>query len=370
MGDEALVDVVELLDQGLDAVVVQRQRLHRRDDIRLELLVLALLGRGQLLVLHALFHMLDLQAAQLLVVVGDGVEGFEHARLQLGLHGRERHVVLHVVVVELALGRGHALLGLGRLFFGLALGETVHLRRALAVGAGVGGLEVDDVAQKHPAFDELVAPDDDGLEGQRAFAQARDHRLAAGLDALGDRDLALAGEKLHRAHLAQVHAHRIVGAVGRLLGRRLADDDGAGLRGLDEVAAVGFLLVGLGLSVLVRLLGLDHVDAHLGELAEHVLDLLRVELLGRQNLVQLIIGDIAALLRELDHPLDGGIAQVEQRPVGLLLGRRRIAFVAAGCLRCHALLNSSASPIPPTGPAMREWAASLEGSTTRNSFRL
>ena len=29
MGDEALVDVVELLDQGLDAVVVERERLHR-----------------------------------------------------------------------------------------------------------------------------------------------------------------------------------------------------------------------------------------------------------------------------------------------------------------------------------------------------
>ena len=97
-----------------------------------------------------------------------------------------------------------------------------RLRRALAVRAGIGRLEVDDVAQEHAAFDQLVAPDDDGLEGQRALAQAGDHRLAAGLDALGDGDLALAREKLDRAHLAQVHAHRIVGAVGRLLGRGLA----------------------------------------------------------------------------------------------------------------------------------------------------
>ena len=63
---------------------------------------------------------------------------------------------------------------------------------------------------------EFVAPDDDGLEGQRAFAQAGDHRLAAGLDALGDGDFALARQQLHRAHLAQVHAHRIVGALGGL----------------------------------------------------------------------------------------------------------------------------------------------------------
>jgi len=36
-------------------------------------------------------------------------------------------------------------------------------------------------------------PGDDGTEGQRALAEAADHHVAAGLDALGDRDLALAG---------------------------------------------------------------------------------------------------------------------------------------------------------------------------------
>ena len=225
------------------------------------------------------------------------------------------------------------------------------MRRALAVGAGIGRLEVDDVAQEHPALDELVAPDDDGLEGERALAQARDHRLAAGLDALGDGDLALARQKLDRAHLAQVHADRIVGAVGRLLGRGLADDDGAGRRRLDELAALGLLVVAAvgalrGLALL-GLLGLDDVDAHLGELAEHVLDLLGGEFLGGQNLVQLVIGDVAALLRELDHPLDGGIREVEQRPVALLLraavspSSRSVVFVA---------MLSSISGAPPRLP--------------------
>ena len=66
------------------------------------------------------------------------------------------------------------------------------------------------------AFVELVTPDDDGLEGQRAFAQAGDHGFAAGLDALGDGDLALARQQLDRAHVAQIHAHGIIRAVGRL----------------------------------------------------------------------------------------------------------------------------------------------------------
>src|SRR5699024_12465660 len=40
--------------------------------------------------------------------------------------------------------------------------------------------------------------------------------LAAGLDALGDRDLALAREQFDGAHLAQIHAHGIVGALAGL----------------------------------------------------------------------------------------------------------------------------------------------------------
>src|SRR6201999_1674043 len=43
-------------------------------------------------------------------------------------------------------------------------------RHALGVGPGIGGFQVDDVAQKNFALVELVAPDDDGLEGERALA--------------------------------------------------------------------------------------------------------------------------------------------------------------------------------------------------------
>ncbi len=105
--------------------------------------------------------------------------------------------------------------------------------RGLGVGALIGGFEIDDVAQQNLAVVQLVAPDDDGLEGERALAQAGDHGLAAGLDALGDGDLALARQELDRAHLAQIHAYRIVGALDRLargglgLGDRRGGDHGA-----------------------------------------------------------------------------------------------------------------------------------------------
>ena len=153
-------------------------------------------------------------------------------RLEVGLHRRQRDGILEIVLVVEAVGRRrlalepfrrrlrrgrrrHAVAGrIGRRR--RAGGGIIGLRRLLAVGAGVGRLEIDDVAQQDLGVVEFVAPDDDRLEGERAFAQARDHRLAAGLDPLGDGDFALARQELDRAHLAQIHAHRIVGALGRL----------------------------------------------------------------------------------------------------------------------------------------------------------
>src|SRR5215470_7035676 len=114
---------------------------------------------------------------------------------------------------------------------------------ALASGTGIGRFEVDDVAQEDLTLVKLVAPNDDDLERERALAEPGDHRLAAGLDALGDRDLALTREQLHRAHLAQIHAHWIVRALGRLLGLRLGRDL---LLDLDQFAALALaLFVGL-----------------------------------------------------------------------------------------------------------------------------
>src|SRR6266481_1416271 len=174
------------------------------------------------------------------------------------------------------------------------------------VAPGIGRIEVDDVAQQHLPLVELVAPDDDGLEGERALAQAGDHRFAAGLDALGNGDLALARQKLHRAHFAQIHAHRIIRALGRLLGLGLGRDL---LLDLDQLAALALALdLFLGLlarllALFARLLGLDDVDAHLAEHREDILDLLGIDLFRQR--VDLIIGDVAALLSGADELLDG-----------------------------------------------------------------
>ena len=198
---------------------------------------------------------------------------------------------------------------------GIAAGSDAR-RHLLGIGAGIGRFEVDDVAEEDLSLVQFIAPDDDGLERQRALAQSGDHGLAASLDALGDGDFTLAGQKFHRAHFAQIHPHRVVGALGRLLGLGL----GGGLGGdLDDLAAFGLLFLGLlgFLAVGLGFLGLHDVDAHFVHHRQDVLDLLRGDFLRRHDRVELLIGDVAALLGGLDHLLDGGVGEVEQRQRGV-----------------------------------------------------
>ncbi len=381
VADEALVDVVELLDETIDARLVEAQRLHLADDLVLELLVLALLVGRQRAALELELDVLVLEPAQPLIGIGDLVEGLEHLRLELGLDRGERHRTFEIVLVELTFRRlGAPLILAYRIGLDAERGRGGGRRRGrhrrmrlplrrravsaavarrdrrgvLGVGAGIGRFEIDDVAQEDLAVVELVAPDDDRLEGQRALAQTRDHRLAAGLDALRDRDFAFARQQLDRAHLAQIHAHRIVGALAGLgllgLGRRRA-------RNLDEFAVALFLLGLLaclfaGGLLALGLLGLDDVDAHLVEHRKDVLDLIGGHLLGGKHGVDLLMGDIAALLGGLDHLADGGVRKIEQRQrrirgVGSILLRRSIVlFFLQRCLSsaCHRLFSSRALP--------------------------
>jgi len=72
-------------------------------------------------------------------------------------------------------------------------GQCGNGRNCLRIrSAAIHRFKIDDVAQEHLAFVQLVAPDGQGLKRQRALTQRADHQLATGLDALGDRDFAFA----------------------------------------------------------------------------------------------------------------------------------------------------------------------------------
>ena len=69
----------------------------------------------------------------------------------------------------------------------LLVGDVLVVR-----AAAQGGVQIDDVAQENFALVQLIAPNDDGLECQRAFAQTGDHRFMPGFNALCDGDFAFA----------------------------------------------------------------------------------------------------------------------------------------------------------------------------------
>ena len=81
---------------------VQRQRLHRLDELFLQLLVAALLARRQRAGgRQPVLDLLVLQLAQLLVGVGDDVEGLHDLRAKLGFHRGQRQARLVLVVLFL-----------------------------------------------------------------------------------------------------------------------------------------------------------------------------------------------------------------------------------------------------------------------------
>ncbi|MNU71706.1 hypothetical protein D3C71_611410 [compost metagenome] len=339
---QALGNVVELLDKAVDTVLVQRQRLDGRDQLILQFLVTTLLaGRQRTGAGKTRLDLLILKLAQLLVGIGNGVERFHDLRTQFGFHRGKRKIGLVVVLFFLFRRKAIAahishilvtcrrtqLAGLFLLFGGLAV--SLDLFRALELGSrlgfrtGIGRFEIDDLPQKRRALIQFVAPDDQRLERQRAFAKARNHRFAAGLDTLGDGDFALARQKLDGTHFAQIHAHRVIGTVGRfflLRGRK------RGAAGGGEFATFGLFAIGIVVVVargcLFGILVLDDIDAHVGQHRHRVFDLLGSHLFGRQDGIQLVHRHIAALLGGLDHFLDRVIRKVEKRAV-----RRTVAFV-------------------------------------------
>ncbi len=162
------------------------------------------------------------------------------------------------------------------------LQELALPRRDLLVG-DLFLVEDDQLAHGALAALELLAHLDDFLRDLRRARDRLDDRELALLDALRDRHLALAGEQRHRAHLAQVHADRVVGLVERA--RR-------------EVEVALLAALALQLVVAVGLLGVDDLDAGAAERAEQIVQLLGRRDVGGQQLVDLVVEEVALLLAD------------------------------------------------------------------------
>ena len=125
--------------------------------------------------------------------------------------------------------------------------------------------------------------------------------------------------------------------------------DLAGVFGVTSTSSprLGFLALGLLARLLLvglGLLGLDHVDAHLVERRQNVLDLLGGDLLQGHDRIELFVGGVAALHGLLDHFRDGGVGEIEQRQRGIrgvvtLLPRFFLLRRSFG-LVCHQSLHA------------------------------
>ena len=149
----------------------------------------------------------------------------------------------------------------------------------------------------------------------------REDRVLALLDALGDLDLALAGEQRDGAHLAQVHADRVVrlGVVVVAPCVRASKRRSEPARG--RRPRCRRLGLGLGRRVFFRaavrrdlhLAGVvDDLDVLVVERGQHVVHLIGTDVLARQRFVHLVVGEEAL-----------GLAQRDQLLFGFSVGLRR-----------------------------------------------
>ncbi len=167
-------------------------------------------------------------------------------------------------------------------------------RLDLFVGQAFLIVEDDDVANARQPLLEVVADAKDLFDGDRRTGDRLLLLQQTALDALGDRNLALAGEKWDDGHLAQVHAHGIV----RLLER-------AGGKVELALFPVGSLLLDLVPRILEELLvRFADLDAFGADDVENGLDLVRRADLGRQQAIDVVVGQVLLLFAHFEKFFD------------------------------------------------------------------
>ncbi len=291
----AAQQVAQLLD-GLGGEADAHQPLGQR------VLRLHVVGRAPAFLVVGLVHLLEQRGDLVKALQCLGLELFQQARHGLGA-ALAVVVVFFVVFVEVFLGH------------------------VVVVFVGVGEA-IDDGVDDHLAFADLGGHAQDFGNRRRAGADGFHHGHQAAFDALGNLDLALAREQLHRAHLAHVHAHRVGGAA-----KFRIDGGQRGFGGFFSffLAGAGGRVVGddqrLGIGRL-----LVHGHAQVVQRGDHGFKRLGVEQLVGQMVGDFDVRQVAARLAQFQQRLQVGAAQVH-----LFLGQH--AVVKAEFLHQGAFLG-------------------------------
>ena len=129
---------------------------------------------------------------------------------------------------------------------------------------------------------------------QRGAGEGADDLGLALLDAAGEFDLAIAGEQRHRPHLAQIHAHGVVGLIA----------------GFGAQFEVGELLGFLRFFGEVGLRLLEQIDARGVETGQQVVEFrARAEIVGKK-IGDVVVKDVAPLLAHFNESLKTAVTIV------------------------------------------------------------
>ena len=184
---------------------------------------------------------------------------------------------------------------------------------------------------------------------QRRARDRLDHGELAALDAAGDLDLALAGEQRHGAHLAQVHADRVVGLVERA--RREVE--------LELLGAFRGPVDRLDVVAQVFLIGVDDLDAGAAEDAEELVELVGRRDVGRQQLVDLVVEEVALLLADVDELPDLVVLSPRSKrcgaPGATSVPRCDGVGLFSAAIKCQSLVRVEWRPAPAAGRFPVEW---------------
>ena len=148
--------------------------------------------------------------------------------------------------------------------------------------------DLHHVARRKNVAGHLVGDRQDFLNHQGGAGQRPEHGTLAAFDAAGDFHLALARQQRHGAHLAQVHAHRVVDLLG-------PQDDGQ-IEVEDVLAFLELFLEVLGL--------LENLDAGDVQTRQNVVEFGAAADIDGQNFAHLVVQDVALLLAHLYEPFE------------------------------------------------------------------
>ena len=136
------------------------------------------------------------------------------------------------------------------------------------------------------SFLSCIAHRHDRAGDRRRAGDRLDHGELAALDALGNFDLALAGEERDRAHLAEVHPDRVVGLVERAGGQVELELLGPLARAVQQLVFA------------ILLFGIDDFDSGAAERAEQIIELVRRGDVGGQKLIDLVVEQVTLFLAD------------------------------------------------------------------------